>query len=226
MPNRSVKSKAKAEKLVKNSRASEAKVIESTKYPTKLTSPILTKKIVILAVVIILVAIAYVNKKYLVAATVNGQPITGLEVEQRINSYYRSKTLNDIINEKILEQEAAKKGLTVTPQEVSSKVSAMEQQSGGANSFNALLEQNGYTREQITNQTRLNLLVEKMYSSEATPSAQEIDSYIEQNKDDPAATDAAKFRATAVDSLKQQKLQDVISQKFQQLKQAAKVTTF
>ena len=46
------------------------------------------------------------------------------------------------------------------------------------------------------------------------------------NKDLPEATDAAKFRQTAEQSLRQQKLSTTFNQKFQELRQAAKTQIF
>jgi foldase protein PrsA len=235
MPNKKAETKSPAKKTksaIVSSKVTVSKSSESSAEPTNIKSKSRlqnlrsSKKIWILAVLIILAALIYANKKHFVAATVNGQPITGLELMQRVNSLHREKTLTQMVNEKILDQEATKKGIIVTQQETNSKILEIENQYGGADTFNSLLQQQGISKEDFTRQTRLQLLAEKLYAQEATPSAEEIEDFLTQNKDDPAATDAAKFRQTAIDSLKQQKLSEVFSQKFQELKNAAKITTF
>lgn len=184
------------------------------------------KKFLLILVLIALVGLVYWKKSWFVAATVNGQPITTLELNQRLSKTYKERTINQMVNEKILEQEARKKGISVTPQEIQSKITEVEEQYGGAETFDSLLAQQGITRDDFTKQTRLQLIVEKMYQNEASPSAQEIEQFLSENKDNPEATNAAKFRETAIENLKQQKLSEIFNQKFQELKQSANVQIF
>ena len=78
----------------------------------------------------------------------------------------------------------------------------------------------------LINQIKIQLIVEKMYGNEATVSADEVNQYISQNKAQMTATDSAGQIKEATDALKQQKLSQIFSTKFQQLKQQAQVQTF
>lgn len=187
---------------------------------------IISKRNLIILLALGLLLLAYYKKSWFVAALVNNQPITSLELQTRLNQQFRSQLLNQMINEKIIEQEAVKKGVTVTFGDINSKVAETENQYGGTEPFNTLLSQQGVSRDDFIKQIKLQLIVEKIYESDINPTEDEIKQFIDQNKSDPEATDAAKFRGTATNLIRQQKLQTVFQEKFQQLKQSAKITIF
>ncbi len=72
----------------------------------------------------------------------------------------------------------------------------------------------------------IQLAITKLYDKEATVSAEEVSKFIETNKDQLKATDSAGQEKEAYDNLKQQKLSQIFSQKFQQLKQKANIKIF
>lgn len=170
--------------------------------------------------------IAWLNKGWFVAATVNGQPITAFKVNQKLNAAYKSEVLNQMINETLVEQEAAKKGVIVSPEELNQKIDQTVNEYGGKEVFESLLAQQGLNYPDFVAQTRLQLLVEKMFQNEIQPSEEEIVAFMQENRDNPEATDEAKFRATVIDQLKQSKLSEVFSEKFPELKKAANIQIF
>ena len=160
------------------------------------------------------------------AATVNGSPVTNLELQARLNKQFRTQTLTQMINEKIILSEAAKNNAIATDSEVNKKISEIEASVGGAQSLDALLAQQGQTRDSIRQQIRLQLSIEKLYTKDATVSAEEVSKFIEQNKDQLRASDSAGQQKEASDNIKSQKLSQIFSQKFQDLKTKAKVQIF
>lgn len=180
---------------------------------------------VILAVIVILILAVY-KKGWFIAATVNGMPITNLELQMKLNRNFRSQTLNQLINEKIILDEAAKNGAVPTEQEINQKISGLETQVGGGNALDSLLSQQGQTRASLKDQVRVQLAITKLYEKQATVSAAEVETFIEQNKDQLKATDSAGQQKEAEAALKQQKLSQIFSQKFQDLRQKAKITIF
>lgn len=192
-------------------------ILEKPKKPKKFWLTILVIGVLLLAVV---------KKNLFIAAVVNGQPISNLELQMRLNQQFKTQTLAQMVNEKLLRQEASKKGAVVTQPELDSKVKEIESQYGGTDGFNAILSQQGMTRADFLSQTNLQLIVEKLYSSEASPSNTDIDKFIADNKDLPEATEPAKFRETATKQIFQTNLAKVFNEKFQALKQAAKIQIF
>lgn len=185
-----------------------------------------SKKFYIILVIAALALLVIYKKDWFVAATVNGSPITNLELQMKLNKQFRSQTLTQLINEKIILNEAIKKNAVASESEVNNKISEIEKSVGGAESLNALLSQQGQTRDSIRQQVKLQLSIEKLYANEATVSAEEVNSFIEQNKDQLRATDSAGQEKEAFELIKSQKLSQLFSQKFQELKTKAKVQIF
>lgn len=185
-----------------------------------------SKKFYIILVILGLLLLFIYKKNWFVAAMVNGTPITNLDLQMCLNKQFRTQTLNQMINEKIILSEAAKNNAIATESEVNKKISEIETSVGGAQSFDALLAQQGQTRDSIRQQIRLQLSIEKLYANQATVSGEEVNKFIEQNKDQLRATDSAGQQKEAYDDIRSQKLSQIFSQKFQDLRQKAKTQIF
>ena len=179
--------------------------------------------IILLAAVILL---AFYKKNWFIAATVNGSPITNLELQMQLNKQFKTQTLNQLINEKIILDEAAKNNVSISDLEVNNKISEIETNVGGAQALDSLLSQQGQNRDSIKKQLKLQLAIEKLYSNEATVSAEEVAKFLEQNKDQLRASDSAGQQKESYDAIKNQKLSQIFNQKFQDLRQNAKIQTF
>lgn len=180
----------------------------------------------IILIIAALVLLAIYKKGWFVAATVNSSPITNLELQMRLNKNFRSQTINQMINEKIITQEAAKNNISVSDAEIDKKISEVETSVGGPQSLDTLLSQQGQTRQSIRQQIKLQITIEKLYSNEATVSAEEMSQFIEQNREQLKASDSAGQQQEAFDALKSQKVSQIFSQKFQDLRQKAKIQIF
>ncbi len=185
-----------------------------------------SKKFYIILVIIGLLLLAVLKKNWFIAAMVNGSPLSNLELQMRLNRDFRSQTLTQMINEKIILDEALKNHVAVTEADVNKKISEIETSLGGAQTLNAMLAQQGQTRTSIRQQIKLQLTIEKLYANDATVSAEEVTKFIEQNKNQLRATDSAGQEKEAYDNLKNQKLTQIFSQKFQDLKTKAKIQIF
>lgn len=185
-----------------------------------------SKKVYLIALIAGILLLAVYKRSWFIAATVNDFPITNLELQMKLNQQFRSQTLNQLINEKIILDEAAKNNALATEDEITNKISQVETNVGGPQALDTLLNQQGQTRNSIRNQIRLQLSIEKLYSKEATVSAEEVDKFLETSKDSLRATDSASQRKEAEDLLKQQKISQTFSQKFQELRQKANIKIF
>ncbi len=185
-----------------------------------------SKKFYIVLVITGLLLLAVYKKSWFVAATVNGSPISNLELQMRLNRDFRSQTLTQMINEKIILDEALKNNAVVREADITKKISEIETSLGGAQTLDAMLTQQGQTRTSIRQQIKLQLTIEKLYANDATVSGEEVNKFIEQNKDQLRATDSAGQQKEAYDAIKSQKLTQVFSQKFQDLRTKAKIQIF
>lgn len=184
------------------------------------------KYLLIGAAVIALALIISYKKGLLIAATVNGSPITTYEVLQREDSQFRKQTVDQIVQEKLILGEANKKGAKVTEAEINTKIADIEKQVGGAAALDSLLSQQGQTRASVRDQIKISLLLEKMYASEASVSAEEVTQFIEQNKAQMQSSDEAALTKEATDYIKSQKLNQIFSTKFAEIKKAASIQIF
>ena len=189
-------------------------------------SPGRGRKLWLIILILGLLLLAYYKKEWFVAALVNNQPITTPEIIARMNALHKERTVTQLVNEKILEQEASKKGIIVSQKEIDEKITETENQYGGKEKFESLITQQGITRSEFSRQIKFQLIVEKLYEKEATVSAEELQKFMDENSNIPEATEPAKFRKLAEDQLKQGKISQIFNEKFQALKQAAKIQIF
>jgi len=173
-----------------------------------------------------LLLLAMFKKSWFVTAMVNGSPITNLELQSKLNQQFKTQTLNQLINEKIILDEARKGGTIPSETEIDQKIADLEKNVGGKETLDNLLSQQGQTRISLRDQIKVQLAITKLYEKEATVSADEVTKFIEQNKEVLKATDSANQQKEAANTLKQQKLSQIFNQKFTELRQKAKIQIF
>lgn len=185
-----------------------------------------SKKIYIAFFIIIFLLLAFYKKSWFVAATINGAPITGLELQMRLNQQFKSQLLNQLINEKIILIEAGKIGAIPAATEIDQKISELETNVGGSETLDNLLLQQGQTRVALRDQVKIQLAISKMYDEQASVSAKEVNDFIKTNSAGLQATDSASQQKEAYDFIKQQKISEIFSKKFQELRTNANIVIF
>ncbi len=222
--------KTKSEKTTSKAKKSATKVSKVDSISSQSDTPKSirnlrpSRKLIVIIVVLLLATLAYYKKGWFIAASVNGQPITTLEVQTKLNKLYKERVVSQMIMEAVINQfiaNAAKQGVTITQPEIDAKLVEIENQYGGKEAFASLLQQNAVTKEDFTKEIKVNLLGEKLYQNEIKPTPEEIQKFLEDNKDAPEATDSAQITKIANEQIKQQKLSKVLSEKIQELKSKA-----
>ena len=167
------------------------------------------------------------NKKHwFVPATVNGLPILSPQVIVRLYSDYRSPAVSELIDERIIMAEAKKNNVLPSREEINARMTELEAQVGGAEALNNLLAQEGTSRTSLERRMSMRLALEKIYSNEATISAEEIDEFMKTNKAQLTASDSASQKSEAEALIKQDKLGAIINQKFTELREKANIKIF
>ena len=195
-------------------------------FSDKITNYRPSKRDYIILVIVGLLLLASFKKSWFIAAMVNGAPVTNPELQMQLNQQFRTQTLNQMVNEKIILDEARKGGAVPTEAEIDQKIAQLETSVGGKDTLDSLLTQQGQTRTGLRSQIRIQLAITKLYDKEATVSADEVSKFIESNKDQLKASDSAGQEKEATDALKQQKLSQIFNQKFQELRTQAKIQIF
>ena len=180
---------------------------------------------IVIAAAAVLILLA-TQKGLFLAASVNGTPITNIELLSRLNQQYRAQMVSQLVDEKLILNEAQKNGVSVSAQEVNDKISQIEGNVGGPEALDNLLAQQDQTRSGLKDQLKIQLIIEKLYANEATVSAEEVSQFISENADSLQATTSAEQTKEATDILKRQKLGKAFNEKFQEIKNSAKIQTY
>ncbi|MCA9397574.1 hypothetical protein KC573_01990 [candidate division WWE3 bacterium] len=135
--------------------------------------------------IIVLFALAYYTytKGIIVAAMVNGTPITRYSVIQELESTQGKQILDAQIDDILIIQEAEKQNVTVTTEEVDSRIGLLEADFEEQGGLDLILDQEGLTREQLKRQIQIQLLAEKILETKISITDEEIATYIETNRD-------------------------------------------
>jgi hypothetical protein len=163
---------------------------------------------IILVVLAIILGTLYYFRGLFLAAVVNGQPITRLSVIRTLEKTSGKSTLDSIITEALIYQEAKKLNALPTDAEIKTEVDKLTKQlKASGQDLNTLLAFQNMTLKDLETQIRLQKTVEKILADKVTVTQDEIDQYITDNKASiPATMGADEVKAAAEQQIKSQKL--------------------
>ncbi|OFZ33087.1 MAG: hypothetical protein A3D17_13125 [Bdellovibrionales bacterium RIFCSPHIGHO2_02_FULL_40_15] len=161
-----------------------------------------------MAVVLVIVGFLF-TRGYIVAATVNGSPISRVALNERLERQDGKQTLEAMINEKALADEFARLGITVEPNAVAEQIKKIEAQiaAQGGTLDDALLQQ-GMTMEMLEQQIESQLKVEKALGEKVKVTDEEVAMFVTENGIEiPDGEPVETFNQEIKEQLTQQKLQ-------------------
>ncbi len=127
-----------------------------------------------------------------VIVTVNGDKITRQDLDDRLELAYGQQVAENLIQEKLIAQEAEKQGVEVSTQVIDQKYKELVDQFGGEDALKKAMEEQhiseSFLREQLRNQELLSQLVEK----NITVDDKELQDFFDQYKDSISTLDASK----------------------------------
>jgi parvulin-like peptidyl-prolyl isomerase len=202
---------------------------KSTKTQTPQQVVTLRRKYLILIIVIVLLGAAlFYFRGLFVAAVVNGQPISRLAVIQQAEKQSGKTTLDTLVRDALIEQEAKKEGVTVSDQEVTAQISTLQsnlQKQG--QSLNDVLSQQGMTMDDLRNLIRLDQLVQKMVGKNIKITDKEINDYINQNKSSlPPGLSGNALKSQVKAQLVQEKTNEAVQTWLANLQKKANIVYF
>lgn len=178
--------------------------------------------LIVTLVIILITAFVFVKRSWFIAATVNNQPITTLELYQNLKSRYGQEILDELIRNKLISQEAARKGVSVAQGDIDKKIAEVEKQVGGKEALSAALSQRNLTQKDFETQIRTQLLVEKLLEKDITVSDKEVTDYIAQNPESTKGQSKDDVRS----QLRSNKLNDKFTSWYASLQKNAKISKF
>lgn len=186
------------------------------------------RRFMVLLGIIVLAGILYYFKGVFVVATINGKPVTRLSVIRELESKQGKQVLDGRITEELIMQEAAKKNISVTEQEISDEVKKIEENvKAQGQDLDTVLSFQGMTRDELSKQIKIQKVIEKLLSDKLVVSEAELTAYISENKDTFAKDAKAEdIKLTAQDQLRQQKLGSAFQTWITEIKASAKIQYF
>jgi len=182
-------------------------------------------------ILLLVVGGGYFARKTFFVASVNGQLINRFTVIKDLEKQGGKKVLETIVLKTLINQEAKKRKLAVTQDEVDKELLKIESNvtSQGA-TLDTLLAQQGMTKSDLVGEIKLQLLVTKMVEKNVTVSDKEVDEYLaSQNSQvslDLTQPTPGLSRVQAQAAVRQQKLQGEIQTFVAELKAKAKINYF
>ncbi len=167
----------------------------------------------------------YAAKGFFVSAVVNGKPISRFKIVGELERRNGQQVLEGIVNQTLLEQEAKKRGVTVSEDEINEDIKKIDDnmKAQGSSLDDALAMQN-ISQAEFRVLLKTNKVLEKLIADKVAVTDEEVKTYFEQNKATfPADSTLETVKEQIVPFLQQQKV-DVESQKlFTELREKGKL---
>lgn len=177
--------------------------------------------------ILIFVAVLYLFRNLIIAATVNGQPISRVSVISELEKQGGKQALDSLITKTLITQEARKRKVIVSQSDIDGelkKINANLAKQG--QKLDQVLQLQGMTKDQLVEQIKLQKMIEKMIGVTAI-SDKEVDAYIASNKESlPQGQDEKTQRTNVKNQLQQQKLNEKAQKFLEDLRNKAKINRF
>lgn len=116
-------------------------------------------------------------------ATVDGEKISQQALNDELVKAYGQATLAKMIDDKIVDFEVKKEKITVSKDEIDEEFNTFVEGAGGAEMFNAALEQNGITEDLFKEDIEQYLEIRKLMEPKIEITDEEIEAFFEENKE-------------------------------------------
>lgn len=173
--------------------------------------------LIVLGIIIVL-AILYIFRSSLIVAFVNGQPITRAEFNHDMELSAGKQALNDVVTQKLIFQEANKRHITVSDKDVNAQIKSIQTMlSKQGLKLDQALASKGMTMSDLTNQIKLQKMLEMMLGDKTKVTDKDVEDYIAKNQD--SFKDATTGEVTVTADMKNSIRQQLQTTKVQQLSQ-------
>ena len=186
-----------------------------------------SKRLLIVVLVLILIlALVYFSRRYLIAVTVNDKFISRLAVLNKLEKQGGKKILETMITQVLIQQEAEKRKIIVNQKDIDGEMKKIEANvSSQGSTLDQALQTQGMTKNDLTEEIKIQLMLQKMAGNDIKISDKEIDDFINANKNQQGFDKEIPKEQVAT-QLKQQKLQQKMQSFITDLKAKAKINYF
>lgn len=182
--------------------------------------------LILLGVIVVLGLLGFLLKDKFLVATINGRPVFRYELDQRLTSTYGKEALENLIVEKLIKDEAKKRGVNVSEKDVEEEAEKIEKSLGEGVTLKDALSFQGVSLSDFKEQLKLRLQLTRMLEGEVTVSEEEVDTFLKDNAKTLVVTGEAEQRAEAREKVKEQKINSSLQGWVEGLLAKAKITRF
>jgi len=173
-------------------------------------------------------AIVYFGRGLVVAAVVNNKPIFRLDLIRNLEKSQGSALLQQKVKETLIFQEAKRRNIEISPEEIDEEIKKLEEEiKTQGQDLNQLLAQQGMVRDDLYQQYRLKIVVEKIITPDINVSDEDISKYFDENKSYyPEDTKLDGVKEEIKDTITQQQLSEKFASWLEELESKAKIYYF
>ncbi|MEO8637291.1 MAG: SurA N-terminal domain-containing protein [Candidatus Taylorbacteria bacterium] len=187
-----------------------------------------TKTIIIIVIIVILVIIfSIVMRQSSAAATVDGASISKSSVSQRLETQYGKQVLDSFVAEKLIQEEANKRGIKITAEAVDgelAKIKSQVESQGGK--FDDALKMQGISVDELKKQINLQMSLAEILKDKIQVTDLEVATYVKDNKITIPDGKDAEVMAQVKFEISQQKLGSEVTAWLSDAKAKAKIQYF
>lgn len=141
------------------------------------------KTIIIFGAIVAFIILVYFCKGFFIAATINGSPISRLDIIQKLEKASGQSLLESLIIEKLIKNEADSKKIIISNEEVDGEIKKIEDQVAlQGSTIEAELASQGMGVEDLKTQIILQKKIEKLIVDKISVTDEEIAQYIKDNE--------------------------------------------
>lgn len=201
-----------------------------TKKPGVLENRQIRLALIALGALVLVAAATYALRPHLLAATVNGEPVSRLALLAELERRHGREMLDDLITDTLIRQEAVRAGVSVPPSAVDEEIAGFRAQlEAQGQTLDAYLASQNLTLAFIAERILLREQLNALLAERAAVSDEDVGAFIETNAEflpegvDPAD---AEFRAQVKESLEQQKFSTAAGEFIEELRAKADIRYF
>jgi len=172
------------------------------------------------------VILGYLFRDRFLAAIVNGKPVFRHEINNKLIASFGKEMLENLIVERLIKQEAQKKNVVVTSEDLDRESEKVSKTLSGGMKLEDALSMQGMSLDSFREQLKLRLQINKILAGDISVSQEEITKYIKENAKTLVATTEAERKIEAENSLMEQKLSERIQTWIGELLKNAKIKRF
>lgn len=183
--------------------------------------------ILLVLLFIVVAVVAYRLKSEVIVATVNGKPITRMQVVTALEKQAGSQAVDGLVVQELIRQEAKKANIVVSDADAQREIKNLENElKAQGENLDDFLKQQGLKRSDIVEQAKLQIMLEKLTSKDVAVTQKEIDAAFDQQKEmlkDNKDMTEAELRTQIEKSLKLQKQSAAVQTWIEAARKKAKV---